>query len=92
MRLTDPVAEKIVRECIVSAVGWPNPIPVGAKLNQVGITDADALEALIDQIVNSEQFGVPSVNYRIHPSDLDLSLSKHVWEVRQQVADGAVPA
>lgn len=90
--LTLVQASRIVRDCIRVAVGWTGPIEAGDKLKNVGIVDADARDALNDEIVTNKTKGVRSEGHRLGPDDLTFTIETKVFELRDEVFDKAVPA
>jgi hypothetical protein len=92
MTLTAVEAEEIVADCIRSAVGFEGLISGGNRLNQVGVVDDDAVDALIDEIVTNPQVGVPSRGHEIDPESLDLTTSTRVSQTQVQVIQNATVA
>lgn len=89
--LTLVQASRIVRDCIRVAVGFGGPIEGGDKLKDVGIVDADAREALNDELVTNEEKGVRSEGHRLGPDDLIFTIETRVFELRDEVFEKAVP-
>ena|SRR5437588_3215993 len=89
--LTLVQASRIVRDCIRVAVGWSGPINGGDKLKEVGIVDADAREALNDEIVTNKSKGVQSEGHRLGADDLTFTVATRVFELRDEVFEKAVP-
>ena len=89
--LTLVQASRIVRDCIRAAVGFSGPIEASDKLKDVGIVDADAREALNDEIVTNKNKGVPSEGHRLGPDDLTFTIATRVFELRDEVFEKAVP-
>ena|SRR5690348_3736041 len=89
--LTLVQASRIVRDCIRVAVGHTGPIEASDKLQDVGIVDADAREALNDEIVTNPEDGVPSEGHRLGPDDLTFTIATRVFELRDEVFEKAVP-
>jgi hypothetical protein len=85
-------ASRIVRDSIRVAVGHTGPIDAGDKLQDVGIVDADAREALNDEIVTNPETGVPSEGHRLGPDDLTFTTATRVFELRDEVFEKAVPS
>ena len=90
--LTLVQASRIVRDCIRVAVGHTGPIEASDKLQDVGIVDADAREALNDEIVTNPDDGVPSEGHRLGPDDLTFTIATRVFELRDEVFEKAVPS
>jgi hypothetical protein len=84
-------ASRIVRDCIRVSVGHTGPISASDKLQDVGIVDADAREALNDEIVTNPDKGVPSEGHRLGPDDLTFTIATRVFELRDEVFEKAVP-
>lgn len=89
--LTLVQASRIVRDCIRVAVGWTGPIEPSDKLQDVGIVDADAREALNDEIVTNKSKGVQSEGHQLSPDDLTFTIGTRVFELRDEVFEKAVP-
>ena len=89
--LTLVQASRIVRDCIRVAAGFTGPIEAGDKLKDVGIVDADARDALNDEIVTNKSKGVPSEGHRLGPDDLTFTTATRVFELRDEVFEKAVP-
>jgi len=89
--LTLVQASRIVRDCIRVAVGFTGPIEASDKLQDVGIVDADAREALNDEIVTNKEEGVQSEGHRLGADDLTFTISTRVFELRDEVFEKAVP-
>lgn len=85
-------ASRIVRDCIRVAVGFSGTIDPGDKLQDVGIVDADAREALNDEIVTNPDAGVRSEGHRLGPDDLTFTTATRVFELRDEVFEKAVPS
>ena len=90
--LTLVQASRIVRDCIRVAVGHPGPIEASDKLQDVGVVDGDAREALNDEIVTNPEDGVPSEGHRLGPDDLTFTIATRVFELRDEVFEKAVPS
>lgn len=90
--LTLVQASRIVRDCIRVAVGHTGPIEASDKLQDVGIVDADAREALNDEIVTNPKKGVRSEGHRLGPDDLTFTIATRVFELRDEVFEKAVPS
>src|SRR5262249_20651102 len=84
-------ASRIVRDCIRVAVGHTGPIEASDKLQDVGVVDADAREALNDEIVTNPEDGVLSEGHRLGPDDLTFTIATKVFELRDEVFEKAVP-
>lgn len=89
--LTLVQASRIVRDCIRVAVGFAGPIEASDKLQDVGIVDADAREALNDEIVTNTEKGVQSEGHRLGADDLTFTIATRVFELRDEVFEKAVP-
>jgi hypothetical protein len=90
--LTPEEAETIVKDCIRQVRGSVCDVPVEKPLKQVGIPSSEYVNALRDEIVTNPKIGVPSKGHKIKPNDLAMNPDTPVNEVRDQVADKAVPA
>lgn len=84
-------ASRIVRDCIRVAVGFSGPIEGGDKLKDVGIVDADAREALNDELVTNAEKGVRSEGHRLDADDLIFTIDTRVFELRDEVFEKAIP-
>ncbi|MDQ1639082.1 MAG: hypothetical protein QOF62_2421 [Pyrinomonadaceae bacterium] len=89
--LTLVQASRIVRDCIRVAVGFTGPIEASDKLQDVGIVDLDAREALNDEIVTNREKGVQSEGHRLGADDLTFTIATKVFELRDEVFEKAVP-
>lgn len=84
-------SSRIVRDCIRVATGFAGPIEANDKLQDVGIVDADAREALNDEIVTNETKGVQSEGHRLGPDDLTFTITTRVFQLRDEVFEKATP-
>jgi hypothetical protein len=90
--LDKDVASKIVKDCIRFAGKFKGEIKAQHKLESVGIDSEFTIDFLLNQIVNSNKRGVPSVSYEIDANDLTITTGTKVFELRDQVSENANPA
>jgi hypothetical protein len=85
-------AEAIVKDCVRQARGSGGDVPVDKRLEEVGIPTQDYVDALRDEIVTNHKVGLPSRGYKIDPNALEMNPKTHIYDLRDQVGDQAVPA
>lgn len=89
--LTAIEAAVITTDCIRQAVGWTGVIRGGNMLLEVGVVDADAREAVNDEIVTNPTKGVLSENHRLGPNDLTFTINSTVSDLATEIMMKATP-
>lgn len=89
--LTAIEAAIIVTDCIRQAVGFTGVIRGENMLVEVGVVDADAREAVNDEIVTNPSKGVLSENHSLGPDQLTFTINSTVSDLTSEVMMKAVP-
>ncbi len=84
--LTGNQAEQITTDCIRRATGYSGQIKTNSVLNTVGVVDAEAREAVNDEIVTASDIGVKRFGYRLGQSDLTFTSESKFFELRDEIA------
>lgn len=83
---------RICNACVIDVTGFKGEILAQDPLSKFGIDNANAINDLVNTIVNDATDGVPSANYTIDPNALGLKSSTSFAQLEQMVVENSVPA